>query len=250
MRNYLVPMLWSMFPQTEVQRNASIDFMPKFEGADIRFDIVVPEYRIAIDVLGDKQDIPAITKNTVDTSRRLMRHEFDKFKERNLDANNYRYIKVPPILSKARNILIEQINEFHTLARSGAPSSLLTPRLPGDAGWDIICSTDTVCAPQSATDIASDLYMEIPNHLYAIVQARSSTSKKRMVILPGVIDPGYRGEIFVMAYNLTSEPITIKKGDRIAQLLFFSRVPHLHTYQVYALRNSERGSSGFGSTGT
>ena len=91
--------------------------------------------------------------------------------------------------------------------------------------------------------------MALPNHLYAVVQARSSTSKKNLLILPGVIDAGYRGQIFVMAYNLSNKSIIISKGDRIAQLLIFQRVPWLQIEYVDNLRPSERGHMGFGSTG-
>jgi dUTP pyrophosphatase len=70
-----------------------------------------------------------------------------------------------------------------------------------------------------------------------------------MLILPGVIDAGYRGQIFAMAFNPTDAQIVIKKGERVAQLLFFQRVTGLTTTVVSELRPSDRLTKGFGSSG-
>jgi dUTP pyrophosphatase len=248
LRKEVLSLLWSVFNHCEIQENSTIDGVSFEWGQNLLnpiFDFVIPEYRLALDFISENQVIP--WKKNIDLDHHL-RQKFNECKETKTRDVNYRWVTLPHDLNIARNNLISYINEFYVLQKPHGVS-LLTPKLQGDAGWDILCDEDVICPPQQGTDIPSDLFLEIPNHLYAIVQARSSTSKKRLLVLPGVIDPGYRGRIFVMSYNLTNEPITIKKGDRIAQMLFFYRVPHLHMQQVMALRNSQRGHSGFGSTG-
>ena len=64
----------------------------------------------------------------------------------------------------------------------------------------------------------------------------------------GVIDPNYRGEIKVLVGNFSEEPLEIKKGQKIAQMLFLKfETPEFE--EVEELSESERGKSGFGSTG-
>ena len=85
----------------------------------------------------------------------------------------------------------------------------------------------------------------------AIVAARSGLAIKQGICLSngiGVIDSDYRGEIAVGLFNTSSEPFTVNRGDRIAQMMF---VPVLHAafLPVEELDETERGVGGFGSTG-
>jgi dUTP pyrophosphatase len=66
---------------------------------------------------------------------------------------------------------------------------------------------------------------------------------------PGTIDPDYRGELKVLMQNTGSEPVSIRRGDRIAQLVF-ARFEAPSVEEVDALSETERGEGGFGSTGT
>jgi dUTP pyrophosphatase len=91
--------------------------------------------------------------------------------------------------------------------------------------------------------------MAIPDHLYGLVQARSSTSKQELLVLPGLIDPGWRGKILVMTYNLADSSTVIKEGKSIAQMIFLHRVLGLNREDVTRLRPSDRQDRGFGSTG-
>src|SRR6185437_8605490 len=80
-----------------------------------------------------------------------------------------------------------------------------------------------------------------------IVKTRSGLAKKRLMCNAGVIDAGYRGEIIVLMENLAGEPYTIRKGDKIAQLLE-------HPFLAGAVTEGElseaaRGVKGFGSSG-
>ncbi len=223
-------LIWSVFNMDQVQKNQKIN-------SSFEYDYVISGKRLVIQF-----------------------HEMPARSEEELNNDDWRVIKIDhpdnlyfspnrdKWLNEARNQILSYVNTMQVLTvNGGAP--LLHPRLDGDAGWDIVTENDVICMPGVGTDIGSNLRMALPNHLYAVVQARSSTSKKNLLVLPGVIDAGYRGQIFVMAYNLSNRPITISKGDRIAQLLIFQRVPGLQIEYVDNLSPSERGHMGFGSTG-
>ena len=83
-----------------------------------------------------------------------------------------------------------------------------------------------------------------------LIWPRSGLSvKKGIDVLAGVVDSGYRGEIMVCLYNTSNEDVEIKSGDRIAQIIF-QEVPVISLLLRDELETSQRGSNGFGSTGT
>ena len=84
------------------------------------------------------------------------------------------------------------------------------------------------------------------------VRPRSGLALKHGITLPnspGTIDPDYRGELRVIMHNLGSEPVTLERGERIAQLVF-ARFEAPEIEEVEELSATERGKGGFGSTGT
>ena len=244
----LLPMLWSVFSHAKILRNETIDTKDK-QAQVALFDFVVPEYRLAIDFY-DGDNVPPKFGMTVNEIKLSVseRETFDSMKEAVTRNNDYRWLVLPTEINEARNILLDSLNTVY-VKRNGGESHILTPRMIGDIGWDLKAAQDAICNPGCGTDIPSDVYLEIPNHLYAIVQARSSTSKRRLLVLNGLLDPCYRGSIYTMVFNPTQEAINIKEGDRIAQLVFYHRVAHIHTEKVDDLRQSSRNKNCFGSTG-
>ena len=88
-------------------------------------------------------------------------------------------------------------------------------------------------------------------HVAGFVYSRSGLGTKRGLTVSqgvGVIDPDYRGEIFVSLLNTSGEERTITRGERIAQLVFQPFLQAMFT-QVEKLEDTERGAGGFGSTG-
>lgn len=124
----------------------------------------------------------------------------------------------------------------------------------GDAGFDIHAAEDKLINPGGVALISTGIYMEIPEGWECQVRSRSGLAAKHGVFVinsPGTIDSSYRGECKVILANLSSWPYTVKKGDRIAQLVF-SRVPHVTIEEVPSreeLSTTTRGENGFGSTG-
>lgn len=102
------------------------------------------------------------------------------------------------------------------------------------------------------TIVPTGLYIELPEGYEAQIRPRSGLAAKKGITLlnsPGTIDADYRGEIGVIMVNLSPTPFTIENGERIAQMVI-SRYEQIQWEEVSALSETERGSGGFGSTGT
>ncbi|MDR1775740.1 MAG: dUTP diphosphatase [Actinomycetes bacterium] len=135
----------------------------------------------------------------------------------------------------------------------------LDPGLPlpryaraGDAGLDLYAAADTVIQPQRRCMIPCGIAIALPDGYAGFVQPRSGLARERgltFVNTPGLVDAGYRGELIVIAHNTDPGlPITIKRGERIAQLVI-QRVETADIVEVDELDETERGTAGFGSTG-
>ena len=121
----------------------------------------------------------------------------------------------------------------------------------GDAGLELMSAVDVTLKPLERTAIPTGLAVAIPEGYAGFVQPRSGMAIKRglsMVNTPGLIDSNYRGELKVIAINLDPhEPIAIKRGERIAQLVI-QEVPIVSLLEVDFLDDTVRGENGFGSS--
>lgn len=132
--------------------------------------------------------------------------------------------------------------------RNQAPPLYATP---GSAGCDLVASEEVTFPPGNWASVSTGLHLEIPRGYVAQVCPRSGLALKHgLTVLnsPGIIDSDYRGEIKVLLINHNSLRYTVKKGDRIAQLVFMP-VVHADMKHVETLSSTERGEGGFGSTG-
>jgi dUTP pyrophosphatase len=123
---------------------------------------------------------------------------------------------------------------------------------PGDAGADLVTTTDVELAPGERETVGTGLSVALPDGYAAFVQPRSGLAAKHGVSIvnaPGTVDAGYRGEIRVTLINHDPrDTLRLSRGDRIAQLIV-QRVEHAHFVEVEQLPGSERGEGGHGSTG-
>ncbi len=123
----------------------------------------------------------------------------------------------------------------------------------GDAGLDLRSAVDAVVEPGERVMIPTGVAVAIPEGHAGLVLPRSGLAAKHgltMANAPGLIDAGYRGEVICAAVNLDREtPVKVHVGDRIAQLVVVA-LPSVEPTWVDELPESERGGSGFGSTGT
>ena len=122
----------------------------------------------------------------------------------------------------------------------------------GDAGMDLY-SIETALIPSGeAKLIRTGLQIELPKGTEAQIRPRSGLALKYSVTVlnsPGTIDEGYRGEIGVIIINHGKETFIVEKSMRIAQMVI-QTVPVVQLTEVNELSQSERGTSGFGSSGT
>jgi len=117
-----------------------------------------------------------------------------------------------------------------------------------DAGVDLRSVERVVLSPHKSHGVATGLAIELPSGYEAQVRPRSGMALKHSVTVNfGTIDPGYRGEIRVIMFNLGSEDYVIEKGDRIAQLVVAKY--EAIQWEEGELGDSVRGVGGFGSSG-
>ena len=123
---------------------------------------------------------------------------------------------------------------------------------PGDAGADIYSAIDITIEPGKRALVPTGIAIALSDGYAAFVHPRSGLAVEYgvgLVNAPGTVDAGYRGEISVIVINHDqSESFEIKRGDRIAQLVF-QRVERAEFVAVEELPGSNRSGSGFGSSG-
>lgn len=123
---------------------------------------------------------------------------------------------------------------------------------PGAAGLDLAAGVRTplTIAPGAIALVPTGWAVAIPEGFEGQVRPRSGLALKKgltLVNTPGTIDADYRGEIQLPMINLGPEPVTIGRGDRVAQMIV-SRVERAAVAVVTELSDTARGAGGFGST--
>lgn len=124
---------------------------------------------------------------------------------------------------------------------------------PSSAGMDVRAKLDSplTLQPMQRALIPTGLRIQLPHGYECQVRPRSGLALKHGISLvntPGTIDADYRGEIGIIAINLSDTPYTISDGERIAQLVIKEYV-RAEWQPVSTLDHTERGDGGFGHTG-
>ena len=118
-----------------------------------------------------------------------------------------------------------------------------------DAGMDLRSTERVVLSPGVAQGVPTGIAIELPPGYEAQVRPRSGMALKHSITVNfGTIDPGYRGEIRVVMFNLSGADYVVEKGDRIAQLVI-ARYEAIEWVEHDELGQSQRGAGGFGSSG-
>lgn len=135
---------------------------------------------------------------------------------------------------------------------SSNTASLPTKGTDFSAGYDLYSSEELIIKPQNRSIVKTGISLEIPKGYYGRIAPRSGLAFKYGInVLAGVIDNDYRGEIGVILHNTDlNNDFPIKIGDRIAQIIF-ERCYDFPFIKISEFLNyTNRGDSGFGSTGT
>lgn len=131
-----------------------------------------------------------------------------------------------------------------------------TKQYPDDAGIDLASLDRHEIRIGESANISTGLAFAIPQGYWGLIQGRSSTwHKRRLMVMPAVIDAGWRGELFVAVHNSGApdadgfvQPALIMPGDRLGQLIILPAFAATLSY-VDQLPQHPRGLRGFGSSG-
>ncbi|HZN55337.1 MAG TPA: dUTP diphosphatase [Candidatus Polarisedimenticolaceae bacterium] len=141
------------------------------------------------------------------------------------------------------------------LRRTAASAGLPLPARASAhaAGFDLraCVAEDLVVRPGERALVPTGLSIALPTGFEAQIRPRSGLALRDGVTLlnaPGTVDADYRGEIGVIVINHGAAPVTIARGDRIAQMVIH-RLPEVVLEEVSELPDSARGAGGFGHTG-
>src|SRR5215472_12264439 len=123
----------------------------------------------------------------------------------------------------------------------------------GAAGFDLHAALerDLVLAPGDRALVPTGFAIAVPEGHEAQVRARSGLALRHGLVLPnapGTIDADYRGELQVIVMNAGRDPITLRRGDRIAQVVI-APIADARFVEVESLDDTARGAGGFGHTG-
>ncbi len=117
-----------------------------------------------------------------------------------------------------------------------------------DAGLDIYCCEKTIIPPHTTVKVSTGIAYEVPNGYCVFAWDKGSLGSKGIKTLGGVLDSGYRGELFIPLHNLNNEPYVFETGDKIAQMVI-QKVELWEVEEFDELSETKRGTGAFGSTG-
>ncbi len=136
--------------------------------------------------------------------------------------------------------MVKKLSKFGQVPTKGSTIS---------AGFDLYSAYDVIIPARGKEVVFTDISMEIPAGYYGRIAPRSGLAKKHFLdIGAGVIDPDYTGNIGVLLFNFGTENYSIKRGDRIAQLIFEKYGANIELLEVLNIEETERGDEEFGST--
>lgn len=162
--------------------------------------------------------------------------------------------------------LIQEIkqNAFEIKVEVLEDGKMLTKAHATDAGWDLYATSDIVIYPGQVMKHPLNIKLELPPGTWAEITSKSGLGAKGLMVYAGVIDQAYRGIPHVVFTNLwvidqvdeqgyplmRTNPIVIKKGERLAQLIMNPYNDQFYMVQVEKVdENTDRGAGGFGSSG-
>lgn len=123
---------------------------------------------------------------------------------------------------------------------------------PGSAGVDLCADVEVSLAPGQRALVPTGLVLELPMGYEGQVRPRSGLALRHGITVlnaPGTIDSDYRGEVSVLLIHHGTEPITLRRGERVAQLVV-AKVEPVEWEEAESLTETTRGAGGFGHSGS
>lgn len=119
----------------------------------------------------------------------------------------------------------------------------------GSAGYDLFAAHDALVEPMNRAIISTDIQLAMSKNIMGRIAPRSGLAFFNFIdIGGGIIDSDYRGPIKIILYNFNTQSFHVKRGDKIAQLIF-ATLPNTELIEVKTQNKTKRGGGGFGSTG-
>lgn len=156
--------------------------------------------------------------------------------------------------------------ETHEIKVEVLPNGKLPSRAnDSDAGFDLFATEDITIYPGQVMKHPLNIKLQLPPNCWAEITSKSGLGTKGLMVYAGVIDNGYRGIPHVVFTNLwiidqldeqgiplmRTDPIVIKKGEKLAQLIMNPYSEHFYMTEVDEVdTNTDRGAGGFGSSGS
>lgn len=161
--------------------------------------------------------------------------------EKDTEEEEIKIIETPEteVENKKISLLVEKINPEAKLPEKAHES---------DAGYDLFAIDNVSIPPYGQAKIGTGIKLAIPQNFAGLVWDKSSLATQGLKTMGGVIDSGYRGEIIVVAKNLTEDFFNIVKGQKIAQIII-QEVGQMQLVESEIKDETERKAEGFGSTG-
>lgn len=149
----------------------------------------------------------------------------------------------------ASKLSIEPVEPIQLVVTEGLP--MPARAYPDDAGLDLTTAREYTIRPGQFVDAHTQVdAVQLPPGHWGMITGRSSTLRKLKLHVPvAVIDPGYRGPLFVGVWNLSRNDVVIRPGDRLGQLILMPNTP-APVVLVEKVDDAARGLAGFGSSGT
>ena len=117
-----------------------------------------------------------------------------------------------------------------------------------DAGMDLRSPVDVIVKPHASVEIDTGVHVAIPHGFVGMIRSKSGLMVHHEITTDGTVDCGYTGSIHVKLFNHGDWHYTVRRGDKITQLVITPIIaPDIEI--VSALEETERGNSGFGSSG-
>ena len=159
----------------------------------------------------------------------------------------YVYIVKPLVINHAgttiatmTSLFVKKLDEAAVIPTRGSKFS---------AGYDLSSIVDITVPSLGRVAVPTGLAIKVPFGTYGRVASRSGLAVKHgITVLTGVVDADFIGQVACILYNTSGDDYTIKKGDRIAQLII-EKIDMLDVAVVDELPKTDRGDGGFGSTG-
>ncbi|CAK9297351.1 unnamed protein product [Gordionus sp. m RMFG-2023] len=141
------------------------------------------------------------------------------------------------------------IKDILKVAKLTENAKIPTKGTPDSAGYDLYSAYEYNVPPRGKCIVKTDIQISLPDNCYGRVAPRSGLAAKHGIdVGAGVIDKDYRGNISVILFNHSDQPMNVEKGSRIAQLIC-EKISYPTIEEVERLDITERNDKGFGSTG-